>query len=54
MAIDPDQQGKLTRDAPGNTGLVFLDSSLFTSRDAGRPSDVARPINFQPDYERID
>src|SRR5271157_6218344 len=40
MAIDPDKQGEPTRDTPGNTGLVFLVSSLFTCRDAGRPSDV--------------
>ncbi len=30
MAIDPNKQGELTRNIPGNTGLVFLVSSLFT------------------------
>ena len=46
MAIDPGQQGELTRDTPGNTGLVFLVSSLFTSRDAGRPRDVRAADHF--------
>src|SRR5271157_2471746 len=46
MAIDPGKQGRLTRDTPGNTGLVFLVSSLFTSRDAGRPSDVRAADQF--------
>ncbi len=46
MAIDPDQQGELTRDTPGNTGLVFLVSSLFTCRDAGRPIDVRAADQF--------
>ena len=46
MAIDLDQQGELTRDTPGNTGLVFLVSSLFTCRDAGRPGDVRAADQF--------
>ena len=46
MAIDPDQQGELTRDTPGNTGLVFIASSLFTCRDAGRPGDVRAADQF--------
>ena len=46
MAIDPGQQGELTRDTPGNTGLVFLVSSLFTCRDAGRPGDVRAADQF--------
>jgi hypothetical protein len=44
MAIDPDKQGETTSDTPGNTGLVFLVSSLFTGRDAGRPGEV-RAVN---------
>jgi len=46
MAIDPGKQGKLMRDTPGNTGLVFIVSSLFTSRDAGRPIDVRAADQF--------
>ena len=46
MAIDPNQQGELTRNTPGNTGLVFLVSSLFTCRDAGRPGDVRAADQF--------
>src|SRR5208337_3102565 len=46
MAIDPGKQGRLTRDTPGNTGLVFIVSSLFTYRDAGRPSDVRAADQF--------
>ena len=45
MAIDPDQQ-EVKRDTPGNTGLVFLVSSLFTCRDAGRPGDVRAADQF--------
>jgi hypothetical protein len=46
MAIDPNQQGELTRNTSENTGLVFLVSSLFTCRDAGRPGDVRAADQF--------
>ena len=52
MAIDPGKQGKLTRDTPGNTGLVFLVSSLFTCRDAGRPGDVRAADQFS-EFSRV-
>lgn len=46
MAINPNQQGELTRNTSENTGLVFLVSSLFTCRDAGRPGDVRAADQF--------
>ena len=53
MAIDPNQQGELTRNTSENTGLVFLVSSLITCRDAGRPGDVRAADQFSRVLETV-
>jgi hypothetical protein len=52
MAIAPYKHGELTRDTPGNTGLVFIVSSLFTCRELDARVMFARPINI-PEFSLI-